>query len=115
MDINVDLLQWFTIDFDKKSTSVLLNTSNGTIKNETISNQQLAEKLDKAVIRKKVYSSFKYNILDADPGNMQLTSKYNNGIRFLSISSVNMFELFLWKKIKVLKLLTFFLKSLRWI
>ena len=92
--------------FDKNSAAMFPNTSDGTIKNEIISNQQLTEKLEKPIIRKKVYSSFKENIWDTDLANMQLISKYNEEIRFSSIFFVNMLGLFLWKKIKALKLLT---------
>ena len=45
MDINVDLLQW-SIHFLIKSTS------GGTVKNEIISNKELAEELHKPIIRK---------------------------------------------------------------
>ena len=65
--------------FDKKSK--------GTgIKNEIKQNQQLANELQKPVIRKfkrrKVYSSFKDNIWGVDLADMQLISKYNKGIRY---------------------------------
>ena len=54
-------------------------TSGGAVKNENISNQNLAEELHKAIIRKsekrKVYSSFIYNIWGADLADMQLISK----------------------------------------
>ena len=50
-------------------------------------NEQLADELHKPIIRKctkrKVYSTFKDNIWDADLADMQLFSKYNKGIRFL--------------------------------
>ena len=63
--------------FDKK---------NG-IKNENISNKQLAEELHKPVIRKfnqrKVYSPFIDITWDADAADMQLISKFNRGFRFL--------------------------------
>ena len=51
-------------------------------------NEQLADELHKPIIRKfkkrKVYSAFKDNIWGADLADMQLLSKYNKGIRFLS-------------------------------
>ena len=54
-------------------------TSGGAVKNENISNQKLAEELHKAIIRKsekrKVCSSFIYNIWGADLADMQLISK----------------------------------------
>ena len=66
--------------FDKK-------TSGGANKNEIMSNQELAEKLRKPIIRKfekrKVYSSFKDNIWNADLVDMPLISKFKKGFRFL--------------------------------
>ena len=50
-------------------------------------NEQLANELHKAIIKKfetrRVYSTFKDNILGADLADMQLLIKYNKGIRFL--------------------------------
>ena len=50
-------------------------------------NKQLANELHKTIIRKfekrRVYSTFKDNIWGVDLADMQLLSKYNNGIRFL--------------------------------
>ena len=75
MGINRDLLQWFVIFFDKKPPEA--NTSGGditdanksAINRKIMSNQQLAEKLQKPIIRKfeklKVYFSFKDNICGA--------------------------------------------------
>ena len=72
------------------------------IKNEIKLNQQLAKELHKPILRKfkkrKVYSSFKDNVLGVDLADMQLISKYNKGIRYsdvLLICSVNMLFLFL--------------------
>ena len=45
MDINMDLLQWFINFLIKKS-------SGGEIKNEIMSNKELAEELHKPFIRK---------------------------------------------------------------
>ena len=63
--------------FDKK-------TSGGAIKSKIMSNQQLTEKLYKAIIRKfekeKVYSSFKDNIWGADLADL-LVNKYVNLIK----------------------------------
>ena len=60
-------------------------TSGSDIKN--ISNKELAEELNKPIIRKvnkrKVHSSFTDNIWGADLANMQLISKFNKGIRIL--------------------------------
>ena len=96
MDINVDLLQW-PIDFLIKKTSATraqsetLATRNkfagSGIKNENMSDQQLAEEeLHKPIIRefknRKVHSTFIDNIWGADLADMQLISKFNKGIRF---------------------------------
>ena len=66
--------------FDKKSKG-------SGIKNEIKENQQLANELHKPIIRKfkkrKEYSSFKDNIWDCDPADMQLISKYNKKIKYL--------------------------------
>ena len=45
MDINVELLQWFIIFFIKEPSCI-------TVKNEIISNKELAEELDKPIIKK---------------------------------------------------------------
>ena len=79
--------------FDKK-------TSGRGIKNENISNKELAEKLHKPIIRKfkkrKVHSCFMDNIWGANLANMQLSSKFNKGICFLLlIFLVNIHGLFL--------------------
>ena len=85
--------------FDKKCA--------GSSVNMHASNERpldLAEELHKPIIRKlkkkTVYSKFKNNIWDADLADMQLTSKFNKGFRFLlcviDIFS-NMLGLFLWK------------------
>ena len=62
------------IFFDEK-------TSGSGIKNENISNRELAEELHKAIIRKlnkrKVHSPFIDNIWGADLAEMQLISKFN--------------------------------------
>ena len=61
--------------------------SGGTVKNENISNKELAKELHKLVIRKsgkrKVLSPFIDNIWCADLADMQLISKFNKGFRFL--------------------------------
>ena len=66
--------------FDKKSKG-------SGIKNEIKENQQLANELDKPIIRKfkerKVYSSFKDIIWGFDLADIQLISKYNKGISYL--------------------------------
>ena len=57
------------------------------IKNENISNKELAEELYKPIIRKskkkKVHSSFIDNIWGADITDMQLINKFNKVFRFL--------------------------------
>ena len=66
--------------FDKKS-------SGSDIKNQNISNKELAEELQKPIIRKfkkrKVQSPLIENIWGADLADMLLISKLNKGIRFL--------------------------------
>ena len=66
--------------FDKK-------TSDGTLKNEIMSNKELAEELFKPVFRKfenrKVHSPFIDNIQGADLAYMQLISKFNKRFGFL--------------------------------
>ena len=66
--------------FDKK-------TSDGAIKNESMSNKKLPEEFHKLIIRKfkkrKVHSFFIDNICDADLVDIQLISKFNKGIGFL--------------------------------
>ena len=62
-------------------------TSGSSIKNENMSDQQIAEELHKPIIKKlkkrKVHSPFIYNIWSADITDMQLISKFNKGFRFL--------------------------------
>ena len=62
-------------------------TSGSGIKNENMSDQQLAEELHKPVITKfgnrKVHSLFIDNIWGAGLADMQLISKFHKGIRFL--------------------------------
>ena len=59
------------------------NTSVETNEIEIVSNEKLAEELNKLIIktfkRGKVYSSFKDNIWGADLVDMQLISKFNKG------------------------------------
>ena len=78
IDTNVDLLQWFINFFIKK-------TYGRTVKNEIISNKELAEELHKPIIRRfskrKVHLPFKDNVWNANLADMQLISKSNK--RFL--------------------------------
>ena len=57
------------------------------MKNDNITNKELAEELHKPIIRKfnkrKVHSPFIDNIWGADLQGMQLMSKFNKGFRFL--------------------------------
>ena len=83
-----------------------------------MSDEQLAEELDKTIIKKfikrKVQSPFIDNVWGADLADMQLISKFDKGIRFfnvLLIFSVNTHGLFLRKIKKVLQLPMFFKKS----
>ena len=97
--------------FDKK-------LSGGGIKNEDISIKELAEELLKTVIRKfkkrKVQLSFLDNIWGTDPADIQLTSKFNNGCRFL-LCAIDIFSKFArvieLKDREVLQLLMLFKKS----
>ena len=65
----------------------------------TPQNQQLAEELHKTIIRKfekrKVNAAFKDNIWDADLADMQLSNKYNKGIRFL-LCVIHIFSKYAW-------------------
>ena len=78
--------------FDTKASSPDRKTvGNGTTKSSSLEcvneNIKLANELHKPIIRKfnkrKVYSSFKDNIWDADLADMQLLSKFNKGIKYL--------------------------------
>ena len=56
------------------------------VNNDIKQNIQLADEFHKPIIRKlkkKVYSSFRDNIWDADLADMQFLSKFNKGFRFL--------------------------------
>ena len=74
--------------FDKKTkgSGVTTLANKSTIKS-TPQNEQLAEELQKPIIRKfkkrKVYSAFRDNIWGAGLADMQLISKFNKGFRFL--------------------------------
>ena len=80
MDFNVDLLQWFITFLTKK-------TSSGAVKNEIISDEELAEELHKLIIRtfkkRKAQAPFIDNIWGTYLADMQLISKFNKGFRFL--------------------------------
>ena len=78
--------------FDKK-------TCESGIKNEKVSNEELAEELHKPIIRKfklrKVHSPFVDNIWGNDLAYMQLMSKFNKGIRFL-LCIIDIFSKYTW-------------------
>ena len=78
--------------FHKKS-------SNGGIKNENMSSQELAHDFHKPNIRKfekrKAHSSFIYNIWGVDLADIELISKFNKGIRFL-LCVVDVFSKYAW-------------------
>ena len=63
------------------------NVTGSGIENYDVSNKELAEKLHKPIIKKskkkKVLSLFTDKIWDVGLADMQLISKFNNGIRFL--------------------------------
>ena len=74
-------------------------TSGGTIKNENISNKELAEELHEPIIRKcnkrKVHSPFIDNIWGPDLVDMQLISKFNEGFRFL-LCVIGIYNKYTW-------------------
>ena len=81
---------------------MIRKTSGSGIKNENISDQQLAEELHKPIIKifrkTKVHSPFIDNICGAGIADMQLISKFDKGTRFLLCLIdilVNMHDLFL--------------------
>ena len=97
--------------FDKKS-------SGGTVKNEIISNKELAEELHKQIIRKfekiKAHSPFVDNIWGADLADMQLISKFNKEFGFL-LCVIDTYSKYAWvillkERKKELQLLMLFKK-----
>ena len=78
--------------FDKKSKGA-------GIKNEIKGNQQLANELQKPIIRKfkkrKNYFSYKNNIWCADLADRQLISKYNKGTKYL-LCVIDGFSKYAW-------------------
>ena len=80
---------------------------------------QLAEELHKPIIRNKkkraIYFGLRDNIWGADLADMQLTSKFSKGVRFL-LCVINIFSEYVWvvslkDKKKVLVLLMLLKKS----
>ena len=77
--------------FNKKSKGCVI---------KSMSNQQLEDEFHKPIIRKlkrrrRVYSSFKDNILGADLANIQLMSQYNKGIKIL-LCAIDIFSKYAW-------------------
>ena len=74
-------------------------TSCSRIKNENISNKELAEELHKPIIRKfkkrQVHSPFIDNIWGADLADMQLISKFNKGFRFF-LCVIDIYSKYAW-------------------
>ena len=62
-------------------------------------NYQLANELHRQIIRKfkrrKVYSSFRDNIWSVDLADMQSSSKYNKGIKYL-LCAIDLFSKYAW-------------------
>ena len=94
--------------FDKRSSDsavtrvyseTLITWDKFAIKSEIISYQESTIALQKLHIfkfeKRKAYSSFKNNICVPDPVDLQLISKYNNGLRFWSCI-INIFSKYLW-------------------
>ena len=81
--------------FNKKSAG----SGVATLVNKSMPNQQLANELQKPFIRKfknrRVYASFKDNIWSVDLADMQLISKCNKGIRYLSCA-IDLFSKYAW-------------------
>ena len=78
--------------YDKKASGI-------GIKNENISNKELAEELHKPIIKnvkkRKVHWSFKDNTWVADVADMHLISKFHKGFRFL-LCVINSFSKYAW-------------------
>ena len=75
------------------------NGSGINLQANSLNNEVLAEEFHKPIIknfkRRKVYSSFKDNIWGDDLADMQLISKYNKGIRYLSCV-IDLFSRYAW-------------------
>ena len=73
--------------------------SGSGIKNKNILNKEVAEELHKPIIRKfkkrKVHSPFIDNIWGVDLDDIQLISKFNEGIRFL-LGVIDIFSKYAW-------------------
>ena len=100
MDIKEDFLLWFTNFLTKKTVSKASFKNVGSGVNIPLeSNEELAEELQKPIIRKfkkrAVYSRSKDNIWGADLADMQLISKFNKGFRFL-LCVIDIFSKYSW-------------------
>ena len=108
MDIKEFLLQWFTIFYKKSSGCGIVN--------EIISNNELAEKLHKLIIKnfkkKKVGSSCIDKIWGADLAGMHLISKFNKVCGCLLCVIDKELTKKLTKKFQLLTLFKKFLKNL---
>ena len=83
-----------------RCTNISITKTKGSgIKNEIKQNEQLADELHKAIIRKlkkrKVYSAFKDNIWVADLADMQLISKFDKGFKCL-LCVIDIYSKFAW-------------------
>ena len=87
MDINVDLLQWFI-------------TSGSGIKDENISNKELAEELHKPITRnfykRKEHSLFIGNIQGEYLIDLQLISNFNKECRFSLCVFIDIYRKYAW-------------------
>ena len=92
MDVKEVLLWWFT-------TFLIKQTSGSGIKNEKMSDQQLAEELHKPIIlkfkKRKVQSPFIDIIWGAGLADMQLISKLIKGFRF-SLCVIDIYGKYAW-------------------
>ena len=106
--IGYDFQNFLKERFDKKTpggattltrSETLATRNKSAVKNENMSNKELAEELHKPIIRKfkkrKVHSSFTDNIWGADIADMQLIRKLIRGIRF-SLCVIDIFSKHAW-------------------
>ena len=85
--------------FDKKFKGIGVINEIKQLNNCLTETEQLAEELQKPLIKKfkrrKLFSSFKDNIWGADLADMQLISKFNKGFRFL-LCVIDIFSKYAW-------------------
>ena len=109
ININVDLLQWFIIFFDKKRQVEQLKMKLFLTKNQQKNyNNPIIRKFEKISLD----SSFINKIWNTDLADMQLISEFNKGFRFLLLFllltfTANIHWLFLQKMKKEFLLKTF--------